>query len=154
MAPDRRADLVGREPEDSGERTDLAQAHAAPLRQVGRPDLDGAAGDIRHEHFPVAIQDRATRSLHADVPALIVLRRAQELLAVQDLQRPQTKKERCEDREREHAEDPHSQGELRREPVRLCDVRIGRQEAPREAALSQGGAPLVSPIHGGAAVGA
>jgi len=64
--------------------------------------------------------------LHADVPALIVLRRAQQLLAVQDLQRPQAKKERCEDREREHAEDAHSQGELRREPVRLHGLGVGR----------------------------
>ena len=85
MAPDRRTDLVRRQPEDSPERADLAQPHAAPLRQVRGPDLDSAAGNVRHEHVSIAIEDRPARSLHAYVASLVVLRRAQKLLAVQDL---------------------------------------------------------------------
>ena len=115
-----------------GERADLAQPHAAPLRQVGRPDLHRRARDVRHEHVAVAVEDRAARRLHADVAALVVLRGAQELLAVQHLQRPEAQKEDREDGEREHAEEADAQRELRRQPVRLRDARVGRQEAARE----------------------
>ena len=72
----------------------------------------------------VAIEDRAARSRHAHVAALVVLRRAQELLAVQDLERPQAQEEHGEDRDREHAEDADPQRELRRQPIRLRGARI------------------------------
>ncbi len=153
LASDRCADLVRRDAEDSRERADLVQSHTAALRQVRRPDLDCASGNVRHEDVAVAIEDRAPRRLHADVSTLVVLRRAQKLLAVQDLQRPEPEKERCEDRESQHAENSDAQGKLRREPVGLCGVRVRRQEAAREAALSQGDAPLSSPIRVGAAAG-
>ena len=83
---DRGADLAGGNVQHPCELTDLAQANAAALREVRAPDLDGGPRDVRDQHLAVPIEDRTARSLHADVAALVVLSRAEQLLAVQDLE--------------------------------------------------------------------
>jgi hypothetical protein len=66
--------------------TDLPEANTAPLREVRAPDLDGGPRDVRDQHLAIPIEDRTARSLHTDVAALVVLSRAEQLLAVQDLE--------------------------------------------------------------------
>ena len=106
VAPQRAADVDRRHQQDARELAQLAQAGASILRQVGLPDLHGGARNVRHEWEAVAIDDRAPRRLDAYVPALVVLRRPQQLLAVEDLQGPEPQEERREDRDRHHPEQP------------------------------------------------
>ena len=130
MLAHRGADLAGGNVQHPRELTDLAQANAAPLREVRAPDLDGGPRDVRDQHLAVPIEDRAARSLHADVAALVVLSRAEQLLAVQDLERPESQEERREDGERQHPEQADPQCEFGREAVRLLDSRVRGQKAP------------------------
>jgi hypothetical protein len=80
--------------------------------------------------LPIAVENRPTRRLQSDVAALIVLRGAQELFAVQDLQGPQAQEEHGEHGDREHPEDSDPNCELGREAVRLLDPRVGGKKAP------------------------
>src|SRR4029077_960436 len=82
----RGADLAGRDVQQPRELTDLAETNTTPLREVRAPDLDGGPRDVRDQHLAVPIEDRTARSLHTDVAALVVLSRAEQLLAVQDLE--------------------------------------------------------------------
>src|SRR5205823_10798948 len=93
VTPDHCADLQGGNLDESRERTDLAEAEVPPLREVGDLDLHRQPGDVRDQLLSVAVEDWPSRSLDAHVAKLVVLRGAQQLLAVQDLQRPEPEEE-------------------------------------------------------------
>ena len=123
------ADLVRGNVQHPRELPDLAQANAAALRKVRAPDLDGGPRDVRDQHLAVPIEDRTARSLHADVAALVVLSGAEQLLAVQDLERPESQEERGKDGERHHPEQADPQRQFGREAVGLFDSRVRWEEA-------------------------
>src|SRR5207249_11078678 len=125
------------------ERAKLAETDVALFREVRDPDLHRQPGSVRDELLSVAVQDRPPRRLDPDVTKLVVLRRAQKLLAVEDLQRPEPEEQRREDSDRERPHQTDSQCELRRQPVRLLRAWVGREEPPGVDPLSQAGAPPV-----------
>ena len=99
------------------------------LRHVADPELHGRACDVRHDHAPVAVEDRPAGCLDADQPELVVLRGVQVRVAREDLERPEPEEEDREREERDPAEDRDAQSELRCEPVWLLHAWVGRQEA-------------------------
>src|SRR5207342_1817422 len=78
------------------------------LRHVADPQLNGRAGHVRDDDAPVAIEERAARSLYANEAELVRLRGA--------------------------SEDRDSEGELRGESMRLPHPRVGGEEAARRRA--------------------
>ena len=117
--------------QDLREPFQLVQARRPGLGQVGGEELDGRAGDVRHERPALAVEDLAARRLDPHRAELVVQRRPQVLRAREHLQRPEPEEEHAEDDERERPEDPDPQRELGREAVRPLDARVGRQEAVR-----------------------
>ena len=132
-------DLGCRNAGDLGERPQLLQLGGPALRQVGRPELQARPRDVRHEHVPVAVEDRAARRVDPQAAHPVVVRAGEVLVPGQHLQRPEAKEEHGEDGEREKADHRDAERELRGEAVRLLDSRVGRQEPfGRTLAASQG----------------
>jgi hypothetical protein len=104
---------------------------AQPVER-SRPKLRDGARDVRHEHLPVPVEDRAARRRSPEGPDLVVARFVEVLLAGDDLERPEPEEQDAEDGDREDSEDRNPQGQLRREAVGLLDPGIGREEAARE----------------------
>ena len=102
---------------------------------VPGPELDCGSGDIRHDHASAPVEDRPSRRFDSDQAELIALRCVEVLVAGEHLQRPQPEEQDDEYEESERAEDRDAQRKLRRQPVRLADSRIRRQEAPRRRSL-------------------
>ena len=96
--------------------------------QVGGPKHDCSAFVVVHEHVAVAVEHWTARRLDPDRAQLVVLRDAQILVARQDLQSPQPEEERTEDEQHDPAEHRDAKRRLRRQPVRLLDPRIRREE--------------------------
>ena len=143
MRLDRGGDLVQRNVRHARQRAELVVAVDVVLRQVGRPELDGGGGGVRDEHVPVPVEDDAARSLDrhgpgADRPRLVDVFRPGE-----HLQRPEPEEEHTEDEQDEAAEDGDAQRQPRRQPVRLDDALLLREEAagPRRGVASQAAAP-------------
>ena len=97
---------------------------------VPGPELDRSSGHVRHDDASAPVEDRTSRRFDSDQAELIALRCVEVLLAGEHLQRPQPEEQDDEHEESERAEDRDAQRELRRQPVRLADSRIRRQEAP------------------------
>ena len=123
-------------------RRDVENAGQAPhevvpalLGHVSDPELDGGAGDVRHDHSPTAVEDRPAWCLDLDQPELVRLRGVQVLVAGEHLERPEPEEQDDEDGQREGAEDRDAQRQLRREAMWLAHARIGREEATRRRPL-------------------
>jgi len=113
------------------------------LVQVLGRERDGSARNRRHEGAAVAVEDLAALGGQPQRAHLVVERGLEVLRAREHLQRPEAEEEHAEDDERQRAEDPEPDGELRREAVGLLHPGVGRQEAVRAGAssASQGAAP-------------
>ena len=111
-----------------GETTGRDRAHA-PLLSIAVITILYQVAALVLRYLAVPIEDRAARSLDADVAALVVLSGAEQLLAVQDLERPESQEERGEDGERHHPEQADPQREFRREAVGLFDSRVRGKKA-------------------------
>src|SRR5438128_1023974 len=89
VPPKLEADLPDRDVQKTPEGAQLSLPQVSALRKVGLPDLHGQSRNVRHQDVPVAVEDRPTRPGDPNVATLVVLRGAQQLLAVQDLERPE-----------------------------------------------------------------
>ncbi len=132
-----RVDLTGElsrlDVEDTGEAPH--ELVAACGGNVAHPELDRRPRDVRDDRPAAAVEDGAAGSLHADETELVRLRGVQVLVAGQHLERPEAEEQDDEDEERERPEDRDAQCELRRQPVRLADAGVGRQESSGRRAL-------------------
>jgi hypothetical protein len=102
---------------------------AALLREVRGPELDRDPRRVPDEDAPLAIADHPARRLDSNRAQLVVLRSAEVLVAGEDLERPEPQEQHDEHAERDRTEDRQPQRELRRQPVRLDDARVRREEA-------------------------
>src|SRR4029450_9711760 len=99
--------------------------------RVGGPDLPSGGSGVLDEDPAVAILDRPARRIGPHHAKLVVLRGDVVLVPGEDLQRPEPEEEDREGGEREEAEDPDAEHELRGEPVGGGEARVARQKAPR-----------------------
>ncbi len=138
-------DLLDRDRRHHRQRGELPVLTAPGLRQVGGPDLEARSEHVLDEGrlagAPVAGDDHPARRVDLDRAHPVVGRLGAVLAPGQHLERPEPQEEDGEDGERDEAEDGDAEGELRRQPVRLLDPRVGGQEPARPGAVSQGGAP-------------
>ena len=86
VAAQRRADLSDGHFQDTRELAQLAETGVLALGEIGLRDLNDQTGDVDHERTSLAVPDRSAGRRHAQLAALVVLRGAKQLLAVQDLQ--------------------------------------------------------------------
>ena len=84
------------------------------LRHVHGADADGKAGAVVDEHRAVAVFDHPAGRLDLDAAQAVVLGLGQVLLAVQDLQEPQTKDQHAEQHDDKAADDRHAHRYRRR----------------------------------------
>ena len=111
-------------------RGDVGERHAEDPRQpseLGVLDVRGRDPHRRRarvldQHAAVAVLHGAARSLLRIQPELVVLRRDQELVPREHLERPEADEEDGERGEHEEAEDPDPEDELRRQPVGSVDA--------------------------------
>ena len=124
----------GGTPSTRRERADLAQPHAAPLRQVRRTrSATARPGDVRDEHVAVAVEDRPARRLHADRRGRWLFCAARGSCSPFSTWSDQSRRKRIA--KAASASTPRNadaQRELRGQPVRLGGARVGRQEAARD----------------------
>ena len=140
-------ELARRDVEHGRKPADDVAAAAEGARHVPDPELNRGSRHVPDDDPAVTVEDRPARRLLADEPDLVVLGGGQVVVAGEHLQRPEPEEEDPEDDERESAEDSHADRERRRQPVRLTDLGIGRQEPSRAGArllvcaLRQGAPP-------------
>ena len=91
----------------------VAAASRSETRQPLGIELDHGRDAVLDERLAVAVEHRAARRLDAQLAHAVVARLAQVLVAGEHLQVPEAEEHDAEQREREHAEDGHAQGELR-----------------------------------------
>ncbi len=103
----------------------------AALGKVGGRDLDRGRARVVDEQAAVTVLHRTAQRLFRLEPELVVLRRYEELVPGEHLERPEAHEEDAERGEDEETEDPDPEQELRREPVGRVDARVAGQEAPR-----------------------
>ena len=134
MLLDLRCDVGERNAEDPRQPSELG------ILDVRGRDPHGGCARVFDQHPAVTVLHGAARSLLRVQSELVVLRRNEELVAREHLERPEANEEDGERGEHEEAEDPDPEEELRREPVGSVDRRVPRQEAPgsnRDRSASQ-----------------
>ncbi len=102
----------------------------AGLGKIRRPDHDDATESVADEHGAVTVENGTSRSLQAHGANLVVPGNPKEIVAGEDLKRPQAQQEQREQNERERTENARSEHRLGIDAPGLLRSRIAGEEGP------------------------